>query len=209
VDTTADVLDVEGGAATFADCPVWAKKAMDAFGSVKRPGQRWPCIYASASNLTPVVNALINGGISRGVNLWVANWSLSEAQAMALLTNAGGPFPVVGVQFNDPGPYDIDVWSSAWLDRKSGKDVAANPVKGLERIHRGYTSVTLAWDADAHATGYTVKAFWRGKMEKELQVTTPAARVGFLAPMRTYTFTVRAHPGGSVGADASIKVTTR
>lgn len=208
-DSTADVLDVEAGAATFGDCPGWVKRAQSAFNAVRRAGQRWPAIYASASNLTSVANALIAGGVAGGVNLWVANWSLSEAQGVAMLSNAGGPFPVMGVQFSDPGPYDVDVWSKAWLGKVSGVPVTANPVSGLAVVHRGFTSVTLAWDADANATGYTVKASWRGSVAKVVQVATPAARMGFLSPARTYTFTVRAHPGGSTGSDASIKSTTR
>ena len=208
-DTLSDVLDVEQGAATFADCPRWVKGATASFSSVKRAGQRWPAIYASSSNLPNVANALINGGISSGVYLWVANWSKSEAQAIAMITSAGGPFPVMGVQFSDPGPYDVDVWSKAWLDKVSGVPVAVNPVSGLTVVSRGFTSITLAWDSAKNATSYTVKATWRGKLAKEAQVTTPAVRMGSLAPSRTYTFTVRAHPGGSAGSDASIKSTTR
>src|SRR5258708_1639840 len=59
VSGTSDVLDVERGAATFADCPGWVKRAQADFDAAKRPGQREPAIYASASNLTPVANALV------------------------------------------------------------------------------------------------------------------------------------------------------
>src|SRR6516162_2517112 len=90
-DPTADVLDVERGAATTGDCPGWAKRAMADYGAATRPGQRWPAVYASASEVTPVVNALIAGGVTTGVGLWVANWDLTKAQAFADVLNAAGP----------------------------------------------------------------------------------------------------------------------
>src|SRR5689334_21874261 len=50
-DPSADVLDVENGAATFTDCPVWAQRAKADFANAVRPGQREPAIYFSASNV--------------------------------------------------------------------------------------------------------------------------------------------------------------
>jgi hypothetical protein len=118
-DPTADVLDVERGAATFADCPGWVKRAQNDFRTAARPGQRWPAIYASASSITPVVNSLIAGGIDSGVGLWVANWSLSQAQAFADVVNAAGPFPIVAVQWSSGQFYDTDVFSQHWLKNVS------------------------------------------------------------------------------------------
>src|SRR5271163_4516191 len=75
---TADILDVENGAATFADCPVWVEKAQANYAANIRPGQRKPAIYCSADNVTNVVNALIAGGITGGVGLWIAHFGISE-----------------------------------------------------------------------------------------------------------------------------------
>lgn len=111
----ADVLDVEAGAATISECAPWARDAMAAFAAGKRPGQRRPAIYFSASNVHAVVNALIAGGVTSGVGLWIANWNLTQAQSVADVLSAAGPFPVVGVQFRNAGPYDCDIWSSSWL----------------------------------------------------------------------------------------------
>lgn len=119
-DTTADVLDVERGAATPADCPGWADKAQASFAAKTRPGQRTPAIYTSASNVTNVVNALTSGGVHAGVSLWVANWSISEGTAVADLLKAAGPFPVIGYQFSSEAYYDTDVFSEAWLSHVSG-----------------------------------------------------------------------------------------
>jgi len=127
-DATADYLDVENGAATIADCPGWAKRAMEAHSAAVRPGQRSPAIYCSASNVTPVVNSLIAGGVKSGIGLIVANWSITEAQAVAEVLAASGPFPVAGIQFSDPGPFDTNVFSKAWLASMSGHWEPAAPV---------------------------------------------------------------------------------
>jgi hypothetical protein len=123
-DTTADVLDVEAGAATIARCAPWAEAAAANVAAGKRPGQRHPAIYMSLSMVTPVVNALVHGGISEGVSLWVANWNLTEAEAAALVQHAGGPFPIIGVQYRNAGTYDVSVFSRAWLDAVSGAPAA-------------------------------------------------------------------------------------
>lgn len=124
-DPAADVLDVERGAATPPDCPDWARRAIRDFEAAARPGQRQPAIYASASSITPVVNALIAGGVSSGVGLWVANWSLSSAQAFADVLDAAGPFPIVAVQWRSLQFYDEDVFSGAWLSDVSGQQHAS------------------------------------------------------------------------------------
>jgi hypothetical protein len=45
----------------------------------------------SQSRVTEVVNALIAGGISSGVGLWIAHFGLTQAQATAMVLNASGP----------------------------------------------------------------------------------------------------------------------
>jgi Putative peptidoglycan binding domain len=128
-DPTADILDVERGAATFSDCAWWAKRALADFKAGRRPGQRSPAIYMSASNVTTVVNALISGGVTSGVGLVVANWSIGEPQAVHDVLAAAGPFPVVGVQWADDGAFDADVFSREWLARQSGKPAPHPPPK--------------------------------------------------------------------------------
>jgi hypothetical protein len=130
-DTTADVLDCESGAVPVGSpkIPAWAKGALSSFNKAARPGQRAPLLYCSASNVTANVNALLAGGVSSGVGLWVANWSLSQASAVAALAAAAGPFPVQGIQFNDDGDWDADVWSTAWLDNVSGGGWVFGPVR--------------------------------------------------------------------------------
>lgn len=115
----ADVLDYENGAATLADLAPWAKNALAAYHSGARPGQRTPAIYASASNLTPVCNALVAGGVVGGVGLAVAHWGIGEAEAVSMVANASGPYPVVWVQYANGPDYDTGVFSVPWLQNVS------------------------------------------------------------------------------------------
>jgi hypothetical protein len=84
----------------------------------------------SASFVTPVVNALTGGGINGGVGLWVANWSITETQAITDVLDAAGPFPVIGVQFTDPGPFDVSVFSRDWLATQAGHPAPPVPPVG-------------------------------------------------------------------------------
>lgn len=118
LDETADVLDYERGAATLADLVPWTRAALSSYTSGRRPGQRTPLVYASAGSLTDVANALVAGKVN-GVGLFVANWNLSQGQAVAEVLAASGPFPIHGIQFADEGPFDIDVFSTAWLSARS------------------------------------------------------------------------------------------
>ena len=154
-DHTADVLDVERYAATNADAAAWAPRAQAAFTAVTRAGQRQPAVYTSASNVTPLVNALIAQNIRSGVHLWVANWNLTDAQAVAEVQNAAGPFPIVGIQWHSGPYYDTNVFSATWLARVSA---AAPPPAGGPHTH-----LTKAGDTVtrlAASRGYTDPAEW-------------------------------------------------
>lgn len=207
-DPSADILDVERGAATFADCPVWSKRAIQDFAIAARPGQRMPGIYFSMSNVHYVANALVNGGVNGGIGFFVAIWGISPQAAIDMIESASGPFPIIGVQYNDGMFYDYDVFSTAWLENISG-NFARNPVSGLDVTRRGFTSVDLAWNRAANATSYSIKTYWRGELVESQITNITSIRVRNLLPTHTYTFKVRAHPGGSVGADATVKATTR
>lgn len=172
-DHTADVLDVERYAATLADCPIWVTAAAASFTDATRPGQRWPAIYTSANNVTPVVNALIAGGVQGGVGLWVANWNLTESQAVADVQNAAGPFPVIGVQWTDkPGFYDDDVFDKEWVQTVSAPPV---PSPHPTRHHAdGLTS--LAGVCTRHGV----------RLEAAIWQTAHDAAAGFNPSQRSY-----------------------
>jgi hypothetical protein len=124
-DHTADVLDVEGGAATPAEVPGWAKLVLESYHGGVRPGQRSPAVYANLSTVTTVVNALTAAKIT-GVGLWIAHWNDNEPADAAQVMAGSGPYPVIGVQYTDAGLYDISVFSRTWLDTVSGG--GAHPV---------------------------------------------------------------------------------
>lgn len=136
-DRTADILDVESGAATIADCAPWAKAALTAYRAGTRPGQRSPAIYTSRGMVTMVVNALITGGVLAGIGLWIADWNQDQAQAAAEVDGASGPFPVIGRQFRNAAAYDISVFSRAWLDTVSGQPVPQPPQEGKMATYSG------------------------------------------------------------------------
>jgi peptidoglycan hydrolase-like protein with peptidoglycan-binding domain len=117
----ADVLDVETGAATPAMAPGWYRGALAAYVAGARAGQRYPAVYCNLSTLTAVADALVTAGLAlSGPALWLAEWSLSEASAAALVRAAAGPWPVIGVQYRSTASYDVSVMSAAWLAGVSG-----------------------------------------------------------------------------------------
>ena len=116
---TADVLDVERGAATAAEAPNWARHALASYHQGSRPGQRAPAVYMNLSTMTSVVNALAAAKIT-GIGLWIAHWGTSESADAAQIMASGGPYPVIGVQYTLVADYDISVMSASWLNGSPG-----------------------------------------------------------------------------------------
>lgn len=152
-DFTADILDCEAGAVPVGSMaiPAWVRGAQAAWNTAKRPGQRRPALYCSASNVTSNVNALIRGGMNSGTGLWIAKWDGNTAADIAALAAAAGPFPVIGFQYADDGDWDSDVFSSAWLADVSGKTPPKPPVNWVYdpcrsvTVRGGLASVAGAW----------------------------------------------------------------
>jgi hypothetical protein len=113
-DELADLLDVEDGAATFADIGPWRTAARGAYLAGVRPGQRDPGIYCSRSNVTAVCNALVAAKIA-ACPLVIADYDGDRAKAAAEVEAASGPYPVVGRQYADMGLYDCSVFAAHWL----------------------------------------------------------------------------------------------
>jgi len=125
-DHTADILDVEAGAATIAECASWKKAADQSFRNALRPGQREPAIYCSQSSVTPVVNALVAGGVKH-CPLWVAHFGIGVTAAQSMLEASSGPYPVIGVQFANGPKFDSDLFLTSWLQNVSGKKDPVTP----------------------------------------------------------------------------------
>jgi len=186
LDEEADILDVENAAATPADVPGWVLAARDNYNRAVRPGQRAPAIYVNLSNVTAVANALVAAKLT-GVGLWIANWNLNQPEAQAMLAVAGGPYPVIGVQFEDNGLYDTSVFSPAWLAAVSGKDPAPVPTvtgwsysapAGL--IGTVSRQVALAWSAST-AAGYPAPASYTVELSKNGAVDRTVVAAGLSA----------------------------
>ena len=132
-DGTADVLDVERGAATIADAPAWYRRALISWRAGLRPGQRRPAVYTSLSNVTPLVNGLIAGGVTSGPNLIVARWDLTAELADVLaIARPSGPFPIVGYQVQSFAQFDLDLFSVAWLSGVSKAPPPPPPSLGAQ-----------------------------------------------------------------------------
>jgi Putative peptidoglycan binding domain len=173
-DETADFFDLEYGAVTLGEIAELVKAGQAAFSSARRPGQRSPGVYCSASGVTPLVNALVKGGVT-SCPLGVADYSTGPATAQAAVAHASGPYPVVWYQYADTGgggDWDLGFASVPWLNGVSGgpggRPVLANGTSGAAVIFlqdalnsAGYG--TLRPDGlFGPATGAAVKAFQSG-----------------------------------------------
>jgi hypothetical protein len=149
-DATADVDDYENGAVTLDELGPRAKLRMASFKNAVRVGQRTPIVYASASNLTDVANALVRAGVDSGIGLWVAHWNVTEPAAIAKVLAASGPFPIVGFQFTNEGTFDISVFSQAWLTNR-----ASRPVTGAVPVLAGIVTFIQAGATDLKSRAVT------------------------------------------------------
>jgi len=126
-DTTADLLDVETGAAGDEDIVPFITEARDHFRKGTRPGQRWPGVYCSRNRVTEVCNVMVRGGLANGrttVPLAIAHYTHDRDGAVREVANSSGPFPVVVRQYSDlggGGTFDLDVYSVPWLRNRSKK----------------------------------------------------------------------------------------
>jgi hypothetical protein len=137
-DYTADILDAERGAVPVGSplIAAWYIKTLTNYQKGTRPGQRRPAIYQSASNVTATVNALIADGITSGPGLVVANWSIGDPAATAMVQDAAGPFPIVGVQWLNEPRFDVGIYSGAWVNTRS--TASAPPPHPVETDQGGW-----------------------------------------------------------------------
>jgi hypothetical protein len=131
-DATADVDDYETGAVQLSELAPRAKLRIASFKNGTRPGQRSPLVYVSADNVSQVANALVNGGVNSGVGLFVANWDLTQAQAISDVTSASGPFPIEVVQYHNAGLFDMSIASAAWYNNVSSKTLPVSAGNGIQ-----------------------------------------------------------------------------
>jgi hypothetical protein len=130
-DETADMIDVEPQAGTIADVPAWVHGAWTSYQTGRRPGQRTPTVYVEESELTPVANTLEAAGITSGVNLFLSE-PMPEKAAIEMLSNTGGPFPLVGIQYEFGTDHDVSVVSTGWLNNVSHTAPVPAPKPGTQ-----------------------------------------------------------------------------
>jgi hypothetical protein len=117
-DPTADILDVESGAATVADVAPWLIKARESYSGNARPGQRWPGIYCTLSNLDTVIASLTAAGIT-SCPFAIPDLT-TRADAVTKVSTATGNFPRVWQQWAFGASYDSGIVSVPWLTTVSG-----------------------------------------------------------------------------------------
>lgn len=127
-DGTADVLDVESGAATVADIPGWVTRARANWLAVARPGQRHPVVYCSMNTLDAAVAALTAAKLT-DVGFWTAEPGNTLSYATGRITAATGPYPCIGVQYAWGNTVDDDAFNLAWIQTGSTKPV---PVPSIQ-----------------------------------------------------------------------------
>jgi hypothetical protein len=92
---TADILDVETGAASDAEAVRWALGKLAA--------QEIAVIYVDAANADDLTQSLAEEGVSVwNTYLWLADWSLSLAEAEAKLGTYINGYEIVMVQWASP-----------------------------------------------------------------------------------------------------------
>jgi len=157
---TADWIDVENGAVPINQVPSRVKAAQIAYKAGERPGQRWPAVYVEQSEVTPVVNALIAAGLTDNVPL-ILTEPMSEQEAVTELQNAGGPFPIVGIQYQFNGDHDVSLVSTAWLSNVTPPPEipmpAANYTVQVERYQDGFGWVLATTINTPPATRYRIR----------------------------------------------------
>jgi hypothetical protein len=92
---------------------------MESFAAGRRPGQRHPNIYASASAIPQLAADLTAGGAPAETGLHIAHWGIGMPAAIALLGSRIGGYEVRGVQFARNDFWDSDVWLASWLSDQS------------------------------------------------------------------------------------------
>lgn len=126
-DATADALDVESGAAGLTKVPGWVRRAWKSFDADKRPGQRTPAVYISASRVLELHAVLDAAGLRGKCALWIAHWGTTHDHAVEQVQAARPPWIMAGFQWTNGPQFDQDVWSKAWLDDVSGASHPAPP----------------------------------------------------------------------------------
>jgi hypothetical protein len=186
-----DVLDVEPGNAAPGQTAGWIERR-------KASGYYRPSVYCSRSAIPAVRQGTGAYILGRDYDIWVADWTGSPHK----VTAPGTPSATCSAtQYENTANYDVSVvYDEGWPHRTvPARRPPAEPT-GIRATSATATSVTLAWNGDANATSYRVRATYQGSLVKEQTTFTASVTVSGLRPDHTYTFHVAA--SNSTGTSA-------
>lgn len=150
-DPSADILDVETGAATDPTAVSWIKM---------RHMQQLPAhIYVDAANVDALYSAVAAAGELANTYLWLADWNLDEAEATALLGTKYKGFPVDAVQWASPSSNpNTPLPGSQFTLRETSCDLSvSHPFSGWQASAVHLVSVvSVATFSDGHKESWTV-----------------------------------------------------
>lgn len=142
-DNTADIFDVEPGCYSATQVVERVRVAIASYKAVLRPGQRWPAVYCSRQgqagySLTDVANALAGANLVN-IGVVIADWTNDRATAILEVANSipgpKNPYPIVGRQYANKGPYDLDIFSLSWVNTVATETVPhyslPDPIPGI------------------------------------------------------------------------------
>jgi hypothetical protein len=182
-ENAGDVLDVEPGNATPEQTAGWIEQR-------KASGYYRPTIYCNAATIPAVRQG--TGAYILGVDydIWAADWTGSPHQ----VTAPGTPVAACSAtQYDSTTSYDVSVvYDEGWPHRTAPATKPPAEPAGIEATAVTATSVALAWNGDANATSYRVRATYQGKLAAEQTTLVASTTVSGLDPDHTYTFHVAA-----------------
>lgn len=194
-----DVLDVEAGDATPGETAGW-------IGKRKASGLYRPSIYCSRSAIPAVRQGTGRYILGRDYDIWVADWTGSPHE----VTAPGSPSARCAVtQYQNASDHDVSaVYDTGWPHRRAptAPPPAVTPPAEPAGVHAtsvSATSVSLAWNSEAAASSYRIRATYQGAVVRQATSASASVTVSGLTPHHTYTFHVAAVNAKGTSAETS------
>jgi hypothetical protein len=159
---SCDVLDVETGAATFAEILPWLKERQ------AREGNPLGTIYVDQSNLptaAKIINKAVQSGAIKTPNLWVADWTGTPH----VFSGSTEGLHLVATQYQSsktnppsPGDYDLSLVSAAAWHPLPAPTVE-HLVEPVPEIPEGYLAGVATWVANGSLTQSRIESRDAGK----------------------------------------------
>lgn len=174
-DPQADLLDVEARAATPSEIISWLYAARLSYTMGHRPGQRWPGVYTSFNNVTSIVGSLSAMHVSN-VPFVVADYNITEAEAIRRVSTAIGSYPAVGYQYTDQefgGLADGNIFSVPWVTTVSKAQEDDMPNGQL------YTQEFIPFPKGKYTRLFLYRDFIGGDVTSTVRIAVHSATLGY------------------------------